>query len=1842
MRFPLLFRRRGLTQRGLRRCRARPAGPSRRVLGGLEVLEDRRFLAGEGLTGQYFDNADFTTLKATRVDASIDFNWGTSTPATGVANTTYSVRWSGAVVPQFSELYTFTVTADDGVRLWVDDQLIITNWVNQSAKAVSGRIALRAGEATPIRLEYYQNTGSASAKLEWASPSTPIEGIPQQRLNAVATADNRGTALQETWLGISGGKVGDLTASAAYAGPPAYRQMITSLQSLQQNVADASGSRIRGFIVPSFTGVHVFSVAGNDDLQLSLSPDASSAGVVRIAFTSAITAPFDWTKTASQTSAPVSLVQGQRYFFEILHKEASGYDHWAVGWTTPASSQTTVIGSDNIEPWGATTPLPATGILNGMSTSHDRILASPEMFQRAKSLVAQGGQFQTLYASIKTRADLYLTDDLPASTAPSSAAGGTQPVLSGLEDNLTYLAGAYRLVKEVEGTETNALKYFDKAKAIIQRVIQWSTWDTGSQFLGAAMVSQGISVCYDWMYDTFTAVERKQIADALYTLAIKPTIDTCTAQNYWTQWYGNWAFVCIGGVGNAALAIAPEYYKAEAETLIAKGWPVLRSSMQHFAGENGGWHEGPGYMGYGALFLIRFMSNLQTAVGTDYGLSLEKGFAQLPNYLLAISTNVTGSGNNGTYPYSDGDWSQNGDPWFNWLAARFNRGDVAKIVQDRSGSQTTTTIVTAGVSSPKPVFSFQTPWSLLWYDPRGDQSTGLVRSPGAAATATDASFYGDPSLRQWGTTGQTNYSEHVNVWRDSWSNTTAAVMFKGGYKGTDGHDNLDGGSFIFDALGQRWATDLGRDSYSIAAVGGTNYGAYRKRAEGHNTLVINPAANDYLSSTDANEKALNADQVFKDVAGKPAYSPVIKSLSTDLQSVGVVELTNLYSKMRVSSVQRGFLFDRTDDSLLVQDEIKAGTAPEINWFMHVPVAWANRGSQIAISGEGKTVTVTLGTNRLQLKILAGTGATFTLMEAKPLTTSPNPTGQSSNAGVTKLAIRYTGTTNERLAVWMVPLTASQSAPTITPVVTSLASWTPRANRQAWAGDIDDSASASAADASAASAAWSAQIVAATGKAAKGLDDPTAGRITPVTLTVPLAPGEQVTWAKLVAGLKATSGATTASDQLSLDATTGQSYASIGWSTLDTSGTSRELTLSAAQLAQLQDGILNVAFSPNTTVDWVQLQYTTLDATAPTATLTATPAGTSATAVDTVAITFSEPVAGFGLEDLALSRGGTPLSLAGATLTTANSRTFTLGSLSGITSTSGGYSLVLVASGSGIVDSSGNAMTVSASTAWTLATPGPTAAIVPSPTGTSALPVGSATITFSKPVTGMDRADLTLVRDGTPVSLAAATLTTLDNTTFTLGSLGSSTSVSGTYVLALSASGTGISDSFGNPLGGAASATWTLDATPPTATLAAIPPGTSASPVESVTVTFSEPVTGFGIEDLLLTLGGAPVSLAGSSLATIDNRTYRLEGLLPLTSTDGSYVLTLTAAGSGVVDSLGNALGANASVAWTLDTSLTVAVGQTTFDATPRSGAFRLVKRGPGTLVLTVSGTFSGGTVVEEGVLLVQDLSGLGTGPLEVRAGATARLDVRYGTVPISALVLASGGRIDVATGKLNVAAGGFDDAMLRQWLVAGRNGGAWDGGTGIVSSNASVAGRRAVGYRISGGVATFGWAAIGDTNLDGQVNPSDMQLVIASGRYAKPLDARWDQGDFDYSGRATASDMQLLLTANVYGKGSYLTAPVTVTYVQSNAWSSGFTGDVRIVNNGSSAINGWTLEFELAATITNIWNAEIVSRVGNRYVIRSAAWNATLAAGGEVSFGFQADGIAGTSPLKIKFNGVTV
>ena len=143
------------------------------------------FGGGTGLTGDYYSNQLRTFINPptlTRTDATVNFNWGTGSPDPSISVDDFTVRWTGAVQPPFTETYTFYTTTDDGVRLWVNGQLLINEWVDQGATEWSGSIGLVAGQKYPITMEYYENGGSAEASLSWGSPSIAKAIIPQSQL----------------------------------------------------------------------------------------------------------------------------------------------------------------------------------------------------------------------------------------------------------------------------------------------------------------------------------------------------------------------------------------------------------------------------------------------------------------------------------------------------------------------------------------------------------------------------------------------------------------------------------------------------------------------------------------------------------------------------------------------------------------------------------------------------------------------------------------------------------------------------------------------------------------------------------------------------------------------------------------------------------------------------------------------------------------------------------------------------------------------------------------------------------------------------------------------------------------------------------------------------------------------------------------------------------------------------------------------------------------------------------------------------------------------------------------------------------------------------------------------------------------------------------------------------------------------------------------------------------------------------------------------------------------------------------------------------------------------------
>jgi len=144
----------------------------------------------DGLTGEYFNNRWlYDNPYSTQIDANLTIDWNDGL-ITQTAKNFVSIRWTGYIKPAYAEIYTFTISSDDGSRLYIDNTLVFDHYLDD-AGTFSGTHDWSAATDTnllyPITIEYRENTGTANITLEWSSASVASEHIPQSVLFSSAT-----------------------------------------------------------------------------------------------------------------------------------------------------------------------------------------------------------------------------------------------------------------------------------------------------------------------------------------------------------------------------------------------------------------------------------------------------------------------------------------------------------------------------------------------------------------------------------------------------------------------------------------------------------------------------------------------------------------------------------------------------------------------------------------------------------------------------------------------------------------------------------------------------------------------------------------------------------------------------------------------------------------------------------------------------------------------------------------------------------------------------------------------------------------------------------------------------------------------------------------------------------------------------------------------------------------------------------------------------------------------------------------------------------------------------------------------------------------------------------------------------------------------------------------------------------------------------------------------------------------------------------------------------------------------------------------------------------------------
>jgi hypothetical protein len=492
------------------------------------------------------------------------------------------------------------------------------------------------------------------------------------------------------------------------------------------------------------------------------------------------------------------------------------------------------------------------GAAQAVVPEHPRLMLHD--FEAVRTLVAQDSSAAVWYAKVKADADTIRT--LPVSKYE-------------IPDGLRLLSTSREVVRRTYSLAiTHALEddpaYAERLWQELDAVAKFPDWNSQRHFLDTAEMTHAVAIGYDWLYHTWTEAQRAVLRQAIVGFGLNPGMAVYNSGFGWPNGVNNWNIVCNGGLSLGALALAQDEPELSTQILDQALESIPKAIAEY--GPDGGYPEGLGsYWGYATKYLVPFVESLKTATGDDHGFSQSPGLDTTGLFPI----HLTGPGGENFNYYDAGGGSPQPPEMF-WLARTYGNpvfGWWGKLGADKN-----------------PVSWFQSPAALLWYDP------DLVRSPVQAGLAPDAYF---------------GRCEVVTT-RSGWENPKAVFAgFKGGDNATN-HGNLDLGTFVLDALGVRWAIELGGDDYNMPGYfsggpGGQRWTYYRNRGEGQNTLIANPGTGD--------------DQVVRSIGTIAARA------SGPTAAYAVADLTA--SNPVLTSWRRGArLFDNRQQ-LVVQDELTA-------------------------------------------------------------------------------------------------------------------------------------------------------------------------------------------------------------------------------------------------------------------------------------------------------------------------------------------------------------------------------------------------------------------------------------------------------------------------------------------------------------------------------------------------------------------------------------------------------------------------------------------------------------------------------------------------------------------------------------------------------------------------------------------------------------------------------------------------------------------------------------------------------------------------------------------------------
>ncbi len=520
---------------------------------------------------------------------------------------------------------------------------------------------------------------------------------------------------------------------------------------------------------------------------------------------------------------------------------------------------------------------------------HPRLLLFDDNLESLKTQIASDEYWKTIHQAITEESDRMI----PLPTLERIQIG--RRLLDKSREALRriyYLAYTYRVTEDE--------KYLKRAEAELLKISGFSDWNP-THFLDVAEMTLAAAIGYDWLYHDLSEQSRHIIETAIIEKGIKPSYN----ENYnsFLNSPTNWNQVCNAGMTFGALAVF-EKQPELAKDVIERAIKSIKLPMEDYK-PSGAYPEGAGYWTYGTSFNVLFIDAVEKIFNSDFGLTSIEGFMKTSGYIQHI-TGPTG------YPFNYADASSRPaglEPTIFWFA---NRQKMPSLIYGKSGFL-------------KPELRVSTrdrilPSVMIW-----GQGLSLSHAPA-------------PKELFWTGDGKSP----VAFMRSSWTDDMAYFAgLKAGSPSVN-HAHMDVGTFVADALGERWAMDFGMQQYESLESKGVKLWGKTQDAERWNILRYNNLYHNTLAF----------DRELQQVQG---HAEIIRKSDKENFMFAITDMTEVYVN-KASFAQRGLAL-RSKKEIIIQDEIiPRKTTKEIQWTMVTPALVSEiKGNRATMTQNGKTM-----------------------------------------------------------------------------------------------------------------------------------------------------------------------------------------------------------------------------------------------------------------------------------------------------------------------------------------------------------------------------------------------------------------------------------------------------------------------------------------------------------------------------------------------------------------------------------------------------------------------------------------------------------------------------------------------------------------------------------------------------------------------------------------------------------------------------------------------------------------------------------------------------------------------